>query len=393
MNLVVTRVTVQRQCRICGNGRLIPILDLGAQPPANGFLTARQLKRPEARFPLVVQFCESCSLLSLRHTVDSRVLFKNYRYETGASAPLVAHFAEEARMIERQFIRNKSDLVVEFGSNDGALLSALKGTCRVLGVDPAKSVATLAKKRGVLTVTAFFGEKSAERIRKRYGQARVIIANNVFAHIDDVHDVMRGITALLRPDGVFISESHWVGNLIGEGGFDQIYHEHLSYYSLHALRCLAHEHGLVVTKVELVPIHGECLRVSMRKQGVSGASVKRLLRREKSLGLTQLSIFLTFARKADKTRMTLRQLINKLIRKKNTIAGYGAPAKGNTLLNYLQIGKRDIALLMIFYAEEIAFLDSANMNTHSKHSLKTLSHATRSYDDRYCFLLPKPVHA
>ena len=226
----MTRSFQKKQCRICGNTRLVLVLDLGRQPPANGFLTKRALKRPEARFPLAVQFCPKCSLLSLCQVIDPRTLFKNYRYLTGASVPLVAHFEEEAETIAQRCIRHKDDLVVEFGSNDGVLLAALKGHCRVLGVDPATNLSTLAKKRGVPTIPAFWDEETARRIRKKYGLAKVIVANNVFAHIDDLHDCMRGVSLLLRDDGVFISESHWVGNLIGEGGFDQIYHEHLSYY-------------------------------------------------------------------------------------------------------------------------------------------------------------------
>lgn len=348
----------KKKCRICGNERLMPVLDLGSMPPANHFLRKSELRKPEPRFPLAVQFCNRCSLLSLRQVVDPRLLFGGYRYQTGASAPLVAHFEEEARMIARKFIRSKDDLVVEFGSNDGALLAELKGRCRVLGIDPAKNVAALARRRGVRTVTAFFGEKAATRLRREYGQAKVIIANNVFAHIDDLHDCMRGVALLLGKDGVFISESHWVGNLIGEGGFDQIYHEHLSYYSLHALARLAKMHGLVITHVELFPIHGASMRAYMRKEGQpdaperilgnnirTGKSVRRLLAREKKLGLTKLSTFRTFARKAAKTRDSLRKLIRKLNRTGKTIAGYGAPAKGNTLLNYCGLDARDIAFL------------------------------------------------
>lgn len=343
----LTECIMQRktECRICGNKRLTPILDLGIQPPANRFLKRNELSKHEPRFPLAVQFCLRCSLLSLRHVVDARLLFKGYRYHTGASAPLVAHFEEEARMIARRFIRNEKDLVVEFGSNDGALLAALRGQCRVLGVDPAENLAELARKRGVPTLPRFFGEKTAKHILKKYGSATVIIANNVFAHIDDIHDCMRGVTTLLAPDGVFLSESHWVGNLIGEGGFDQIYHEHLSYYSLHALVRLAQTHGLAVTRVELFPIHGASIRVYMQRKGRPDLSVRRFLRREKKIELTTAGVFKKFARSAKVTRLRLRALIRRLAREGKTIAGYGAPAKGNTLLNYCGLGAREISFI------------------------------------------------
>lgn len=333
------------------------MLNLGAQPPANNFLTKRELTLPEARFPLVVQFCEKCSLLSLRHSVNPRVLFKNYHYETGASFPLVAHFREEARMLKRRYRLKKNDLVVEFGSNDGVLLSELTSTCRVLGVDPAKNLTALARKRGVQTVVAFFGEKTAKRMRSVNGQARIIVANNVFAHIHDLRDVMKGVNTLLQEDGVFVSEAHWVGNLLNEGGFDQIYHEHLSYYSLHALKALADSHSLVITDVELVPIHGESLRVYMQKQGRPNARVTRLLSREKALGLTKIKVFIDFGKKIEKNRAEIRKLLSGLKRTHKTIAGYGAPAKGNTLLNYFNIGQ--------------VTLDFITDTTHAKQGLYT----------------------
>lgn len=335
----------RKQCRICGGKHLVPVLNLGRQPPANGFLKKSEIAKKEPRFPLAVQFCPRCSLLSLRHVVNPRLLFRGYRYETGASAPLVAHFEEEAEMIARKFVRSKNDLVLEFGSNDGALLAVLKEKCRVLGVDPAKNLAAIARKRGVPTISAFFGEKTASRIQEKYGQARVIVANNVFAHIDDIHDCMRGVAMLLAPNGVFISESHWVGNLIIGGGFDQLYHEHLSYYSLHALMRLAKMHGLVVTNAELFPIHGASIRVSMQRCGTTSGAVQRLLEREKKLGLTSISALRKFAEKAKETRVRLRELIQELARKGKTLAGYGAPAKGNTLLNYCRLGAREIAFL------------------------------------------------
>jgi len=341
----MARYFQKKQCRICGNTRLVSVLDLGRQSPANNFLKKSEMNRKKPRFPLAVQFCENCSLLSLCHVVDPEILFVGYQYLTGASAPLVAHFVEEAKMIARKFIRDKSNLVVEFGSNDGTLLAELKDYCRVLGVDPARNVAARAKKRGVPTILAFFGERTAKHIQARHGHARVIVANNVFAHIDALHDVMRGIRTLLREDGVFISESHWVGNLIGEGGFDQIYHEHLSYYSLHALRTLAGVHGLIITDAELLPIHGASLRVTMRRAGTAGASVRQLLLHEEKIGLTRLATFERFAKRASANKAELRELFRELKRKQKTIAGYGAPAKGNTLLNYCGFGRRALAFI------------------------------------------------
>ena len=331
-------VTLHKLCRICGSTKLTPVLDLGSMPLANAFLTKKELNRPEASFPLVVQFCDRCSLLSLRHTVDPSTLFRGYHYVTAASFPLVAHFKEEARMILERFITRKDQLIVEFGSNDGVLLSELKSACRVLGVDPARIVGKFAQERGVETIQAFFGERTAARIKKGYGKADILIANNVFAHIDDLHDTMRGVEGLLADDGVFISESHWVGNLIGDGGFDQIYHEHLSYYSLHALQALASLHGLIITEAQLIPIHGVSMRVFMRKKGRPKASVTTLLAREKRLGLTTIRAFRAFGKRVLKNKTAAAKLLRRLASFGATIVGYGAPAKGNTLLNYFGIG-------------------------------------------------------
>ena len=333
---------IKSECRICKGRKLIPVLDLGRTPPANNFLSVGELAKPEPRFPLAIQFCSSCTLVSLRHVVDPIILFKNYRYLTSASAPLVAHFKTLADTIKDTALSGTDDLVVEFGSNDGVLLGALKGFCRVLGVDPAKSVRALAKARGVNTVTDFFGERSATSIRKTYGEAKVIVANNVFAHIDDLDDVMCGVNVLLRSDGVFISESHWVGNLIGKGGFDQIYHEHLSYYSLHALVHLALRFNLTIIDAKLVPIHGESLRITMAKTGTPSSAVRTLLAKEKKLGITQVSAFRTFGKQVIQNRKELISLLQHLIKEGKTVMGYGAPAKGNTLLNYFHISPREL---------------------------------------------------
>ena len=313
--------------------------------PANSFLTRGQTKKPERKFPLAIQFCPNCSLLSLAHVVNPNLLFANYYYLTSASAPLVEHFKDEAKLIASRYIKSKHDLVIEFGSNDGGLLLALKNKCRVLGVDPAKNVATIAKKNGVETKVAFFTEKTAKDIWMHYGKAKVVLANNVFAHIDDIHDVMRGVTKLLEPKGVFISESHWVGNLIGDGGFDQIYHEHLCYYSLHALSALAKQFGLVVTDAELVPIHGQSLRVFMSKTGTPNTRVKKILTREKKLGLHKIKTYRQFAKNTRQNKKVVQKLLSKLRKADKHIVGYGAPAKSNTLLNYFGIGPKILSYI------------------------------------------------
>lgn len=328
----------RKTCRICLGTRLEKVLDLGAMPPANAFLQKNELGKPEEKFPLELYFCKECSLLQLRHVVNPEILFKNYHYQTSASSPLVTHFKEMSGGIVSKYIRSKNDLVVEIGSNDGSLLENMKNHSKILGVDPAPEMEKLAKVRGVPTMTAFFDAETAEKITAEHGNAKVIIANNVLAHIDDIQSVFKGIKKLLKPDGVCVFEAHWVGNLIGKGGYDQIYHEHLCYFSLHALSYLAKKFGLKILDVETVPIHGESLRATMGKNGAPKRSVELFLKKEKKLGLHKLKTFRQFAKKVEDNKHSLITLLKKLKAKNKRITGYGAPAKGNTLLNFSNIG-------------------------------------------------------
>src|SRR5579872_5536549 len=219
-------------CGICGGTTFMPILDLGEMPISNAFLKKNELTFPELSFPLAVQICEMCKSLQLIYIVASELIFKDYNYVTGASKPLVDHFHKLADEIAELYIESPQELVIEIGSNDGSFLSRLKGKSRILGIDPARNVALIAEENGVSTEVGFFDSKLAKKILEKEGLAKVIVANNVMAHIDDIKDIFRGVKTLLSPKGKFIFEVHWVGNLLTDGGFDQIYHEHLYYHSL-----------------------------------------------------------------------------------------------------------------------------------------------------------------
>lgn len=327
----------RKDCRICGGRDLVKVLDLGVMPPANAFLTRDELKKPEERFPLAVYFCNTCSLVQLLDVVDPEILFRDYDYLTSASKPLVDHFVASAAALRARFISSQNDFAVEIGGNDGVLLGAIVPHARVLSVDPAANVATLAAARGVETLNDFFTSALAGRIVAERGVAQLVLANNVMAHIDNVADVFRGVHALLADTGAFVFEAHWVGNLINGGGFDQIYHEHLCYYSLTALMAAAKRAGLTIFDVELIPIHGASLRVYMGKTQKATPRVRAFLAREKRLGLRRAATFARFGRAVKESRATLKMLLASLTKKGKTIAGYGAPAKGNTLLNYYRI--------------------------------------------------------
>ncbi len=325
------------ECRICRSKGLKKILDLGTMPLANAFLKKEELNKPEPAFPLVVYFCETCSLVQLADVVDSSMMFSDYHYLTSASKPLADHFCQLGEEIARRFATNRDDLVVEIGSNDGVLLESIKDKCRVLGVDPAKNVVEIAKKRGVETICDFFGEELAEKIVKKYGHAKAMTANNVMAHVDDLHGVFKGVKKLLADDGVFVFEAHWVGNLIGDGGFDQIYHEHLCYYSLHSLKHMTELLGLKIIDATLVPIHGQSLKVYVAKHGEPSRQVADLLKKEKELRLDRIETYKAFSDKVESNKIKLLKLISGLKAEGKQIAAYGAPAKGNTLLNYFHL--------------------------------------------------------
>ncbi|HEY4500161.1 MAG TPA: class I SAM-dependent methyltransferase [Candidatus Paceibacterota bacterium] len=327
-----------KKCRICGNTKLAKILDLGKTPLANAFLSKKDLRKKENRFPLVLVFCDKCFLVQLGHSVDPRILFHNYHYNTGASKPLVDHFVRMAEDLSKNYLNSKNDLVVEIGSNDGVLIGDLRDRHRVLGIDPASNIAKLARERGVKTITDYFGKRSAKKIHKKFGPAKIIVANNVFAHIDDIHDALGGVHILLHDDGHFVFECHWVGNLLGHGGFDQIYHEHLFYYSLHSLQTLLDTLGMVIKDVKLMPIHGESLRVYAGKSGENNAAVRDFLKRERNIGLTKKETFLNFREKVNSNREKLTDLLGALKKLGKTIVGYGAPGKSTTLLNFHNIG-------------------------------------------------------
>ena len=332
----------KNKCRICGSEDLAEVLNLGKMPPANSFLKKEDLEKEERVFPLAVYFCKNCSLLQLLDVVNPKILFENYHYLTSTSAPLVRHFIQSANTLAKKFIKEKSDLAVEIGGNDGVLLKEMKNYCRVLNVEPSKNVAELSRERGVETLNEFFTSDVSKIILKKSGPSRLIVANNVMAHIDDVQDVFRGVSGLLTDEGAVVFEAHWVGNLIGEGGFDQVYHEHLCYFSLCPLIFLAEKTGLKIFDIEFLPIHGQSMRVYAGKNHKISRSVKEFLDKEKELELQNSETFLSFSKKVEKNKKDLNDLLTRLKKEKKVIAGYGATAKGNTLLNHFGIDNKTI---------------------------------------------------
>jgi len=341
-------------CRICGGTKLKKVLDLGVMPSANAFLELGELDF-EKKYPLVVYFCNDCKLVQLLDVVDAKELWSNYGYLTSASKPLADHFVELGENIVKRYITSKDDLVLEIGGNDGVLLSTIKDRCRVLNIEPAVRIAQLSRKNGVHTWSTYFSRKLARDISLQVGKAKVIVAANVLAHIDDIKDVFRGMELLLDKGGCLIIETHWVQNLIGEGGWDQIYHEHVNYYSFHAIYELVNQFNLKITDVEFIPIHGQSMRVTIEPGRIVGDNFEEgnistglnatwgvhelCFLKERKLGLDKFETFQDFNRKVSLNKGELLSCLDLLKWRGKTIAGYGAPAKGNTLINYCDIAE------------------------------------------------------
>lgn len=327
------------QCRVCLGSDLVLLLDLGQTPPANAYLSKEQTQQPEERFPLAIYMCTSCSLIQLLDVVDPKLLFKGYHYMTGASLPSVAHFRDFANSVIVPFIDSPENLVMDIGGNDGVLLSFLTEHARVLNVDPADNLAEMSEKRGVPFHAAFFSSKVAASLRATHGPARVITANNVFAHTDPIRDVFAGVAGLLEEHGVFIFEVHWVKHLLDYACFDQIYHEHLCYYSLHALKHLVESAGMSIFDVQIIPTQGQSLRVFASTDGRPASErVANVMTQEESSGVTKQSTWRDFAATVERGKRDMVQLLTSFKKQGKRIVGYGASAKSSTILNYYNLG-------------------------------------------------------
>jgi len=333
---------VRTACRACGAQRLVRFLALGDQPLANANLRSLDEAADEAFYPLDVYFCDACSLVQLADVIDPEILFRHYLYVTGTSETIAAHNRGYARTVADLLGLGADDLVVEVASNDGSLLACFRDLgVRVLGVEPATNIAAIARARGVETVGDFFDGPTGARLRGERGAARAVIGNNVLAHVDDTQDFLRGAKALLAPDGLVITEVPYAREMLERLEYDTVYHEHLCYFSVTSLIRLCEAVGLSVVRVDRVPVHGGSLRLYAglpAHYGPTAAEVRRLADTEHEIGLTSLARWQRFARDVEAQREALLALLRRLKGEGRSLAGYGAPAKGNTLLNYCGIG-------------------------------------------------------
>jgi len=329
-------------CRLCDSTNLQTVLVLEPTPPANNFVTAAEVVVPQQAFPLDVALCADCAHVQLLHVVDPRLLFENYVYVSGTSPVFVEHFKSYAVDVGSRVQVRADDLVVDIGSNDGTLLRCfLDLGCRVLGIDPARSIAEAATASGIETLAAFFTPALAAQVRESHGSAKVVTANNVFAHIDDLRAVLDGVRALLAPDGVFVFEVSYLVDVFEKTLFDTIYHEHLSYHDVGPLVGFFAANGMQMFDAQRVGSHGGSLRGFAQLAGgprVVQPGLGALVRLEKDLGLDRRMTFDNFGTRINGLRDALTTVLSDFKGRGESVAGFGAPAKATTLLHHFKMG-------------------------------------------------------
>ncbi len=334
------------KCRFCNFELKSVFADLGETPLSNSFLKHIDLTKFEKKFPLKVFVCGNCFLVQVPEFETPNKIFSDYAYFSSYSKSWLQHVENYVDMVSEKYNIGNNSLVIELASNDGYLLQFFKNKgISVIGIEPAANVAKVAKEKEIKTIVDFFGEELAIKLSNE-GKADLIIGNNVLAHVPDINDFVKGISILLKPNGVINMEFPHVLQLIKYNQFDTIYHEHFSYFSLYTVKKIFEFHKLEIFDVEEITTHGGSLRIygkhKINKQFEIKNSVNDLLEKEKRFGLTNLSNYLEFSKKIKLIKKELVNFFNDENKREKKIVCYGAAAKGNTLLNYCGIGKDQI---------------------------------------------------
>ena len=326
-------------CRFCGSAETEPFVDLGMSPLCESFLEADALDRMEPFYPLAVFVCPRCFLVQLKEYVSPEEIFGEYAYFSSYSDSWLAHAASYSRAVIERFALGESSFVVELASNDGYLLrNFVTRGIPCLGIEPAANVARAATEAGIPTRVEFFGRSCARELVAHHPPADLIVGNNVLAQVPDLNDFVAGVALLLAPDGVVTLEFPHLLELIERNQFDTIYHEHFSYFSLLATQRILAAHGLEVFDVEELSSHGGSLRVFARHAGAAcggmGSGLDAVRQREREARLDSLAGYAGYAERVARTKRDLLGFLIDVKRSGNSVVGYGAPGKGNTLLNY-----------------------------------------------------------
>ena len=330
------------KCQISNSKNLRSIIFLGYLPPVNTLKELNKVSVEEKSFPAELLYCTKSKLAQLGLIVDKKILFPfEYPYTSSTTKILRDNFKNLYKEVIKKYSLNKKDLVIDIGSNDGNLLSNFKGKHKVLGVTPEK-IGKLAIKKGIPTIINYYDKKVVKTILKKFGKAKIITATNVFAHIDNINNIIKPILKSLKDNGIFISESHYLLPLIKDVQYDTIYHEHLRYYSLESLNYLFKKNGLEIIHVKEIPTHGGSIRVYAARKGkykISSSVKKQFLLEKKHLNWKK---FMEFRKKTVNSKLKLYKILNTLKAKNKTIYGIGAPSRASTLINYVGLDQNII---------------------------------------------------
>ncbi len=332
-------------CRACLAPDPYLFLPMGEHPPANMYVRPEEVDEEQPTFPLNAQVCLNCGLIQVADQVPED-FFRHYLYVPSSATIMHSHFAELADVLGSEA---GNGLIVDIGCNDGLLLSDCNAAGRkTLGIDPAANLAEIANSRGVDVYVDYFNPDTAVDVRNLHGEAKVIVTTNTFHHIGDLHSFMTGVVTLLEDDGVFVVELPRAMDIIDKNQFDNIYHEHVSEFSLTSFVKLGEHFEMEVVDVHRLAVHGGSMRVFMRRKGKRDAApaVKEMLNEEIDFGMLDVATYDSFAGRIEKIRCKLLKMLEELKASGLKIAGYGAPAKGNTLLNYFRIGPKDLGFLV-----------------------------------------------
>lgn len=329
-------------CRLCGSRDLRLIFSLTPTALCDAYVSTYRVNEVQDIYPLDLFVCQDCGYIHLPYVVNPEIIYRDYIYVTTSSLGLSDHFKKYANEVLNYLKPSPQSLIIDIGSNDGTLLRYFKDqNMRVLGIEPAFDIAQNATKAGIETLPQFFTDRLSDKLRCDYGPATIIIMNNLFANIDDLADVTRGICKLLAPDGVFIIESSYIADMIQNMVFDFIYHEHLSYFSVKPLKIFFERYKMELFNVERISTKGGSLRYYIQHNGgprpISSA-VDELINYEAHIGLEQHDIFKTFSSKINDRKYKLVNMLHRLKAHKKKIAGYGGSATTTTLLYHFGIG-------------------------------------------------------
>ncbi len=337
----------QSKCRFCKKELKENFVDLGESPLSNSFLKKDELKKYERKFPLHAYVCSNCLLVQLEEFQAPKKIFSEYAYFSSFSKTWLRHAEKYVEKMIKKYKFDKNSTIIEIASNDGYLLQFfLKKNIPVLGIEPAKNVAQSARKKGIPTITKFFGQDTAKSLVNDGKKADLIIGNNVLAHVPDLNDFIKGLKILLKPNGIITLEFPHILKLIQKKQFDTIYHEHFSYFSFITIKKIFSHHNLKVFDVEKISTHGGSLRIHVKhkedKTKKISQKINLLIKEEKEAELHKISTYKKFQGEIMKMQGEIQKFFADAKIKNKKIVGYGAPAKGNTLLNFCKIGKENI---------------------------------------------------